>query len=92
MEGILIKYNRKNGERIVHEFKGDDGYLEAMQTKTFLESISQPQADWEVVVIGSDSIATVERTHSRYFSGRDVTSDYADVKYVYRTAGKPSIS
>lgn len=73
MEGILIKYNRKNGERIIREYKGPDGYSNAMKTKFFADSISNPQNDWEVVVIGSDSLSTVERTHSRYFSGRDVT-------------------
>ncbi|MEE8725485.1 MAG: hypothetical protein SOI15_05375 [Bifidobacterium crudilactis] len=73
MEGILIKYNRKSGDRIVQEFKGASGYLEAMRTKLFADSISYPQDNWEVVVIGSDSISTVERTHSRYFSGNDIS-------------------
>ncbi len=81
MEGILIKYNRKNGDRIVHEYKGLNGYVEAMKTKLFADSIASPQNNWEVVVIGSDSISTVERTHSRYFSGKDITSTNSNLQF-----------
>jgi hypothetical protein len=81
MEGILIKYNRKNGERIVHEYKGPDGYSDAMNAKLFSDSIANPQDGWEVVVIGSDSLSTVERTHSRYFSGLDITGSQRMTQY-----------
>ena len=81
MEGILIKYNRKNGDRIVHEFKGASGSMDAMKTKLFADSISSPEDDWEVVVIGSDSLSTVKRTHSRYFSGNDITASVSSQQF-----------
>lgn len=76
MEGILIRYNRRSGDRVVIEYKGENGYMNAINSRQYLNSISHPQDGWEVVVIGSDSLKTVQATHSRYFSGQDVTDTF----------------
>jgi hypothetical protein len=79
MVGVMIRYNRKTGDRIVREFLGENGYKDAVRSKAFLRDASMlsPKNDWETVVIGADSLATVEHTHSRYFSGRDITDTVA---------------
>lgn len=81
MVGIMIRYNRRTGDRIVREYLGENGYKDAVRNRLFLRnaSISSSADDLETVVIGADSLATVKRTHSRYFSGRDITSAVADV-------------
>ena len=37
--------------------------------------MGKPKGDWEIAVIGSDSLESVMHTHSRYFSGKDRTQE-----------------
>ncbi|KFI53742.1 hypothetical protein [Bifidobacterium biavatii] len=75
MVGVLIRYNRRNGDRVVKVFDGPNGYLDASRDRGFLRDMGKIGTDWEVAVIGSDSLETVKRTHSRYFSGHDRTRE-----------------
>lgn len=68
MAGFVIKYNRLTGERFVKEFPGRKGHREALMLRLRLEK-ERESRDWEVVSLNSDSLATVEKTHSRYFTG-----------------------
>ncbi len=74
MTWFLIKYHRKTG---------------AVQTQTFVEGESamrarielerSASADEEVVVLSSDSEATLRSTHARYFeSAAQILHDAAD--------------
>jgi len=73
MSGFVIKYNRLTGERFVREFPGPKGHREAMQMRLRLEK-ERESRDWEVVSLSSDSLATVQKTHSRYFTGHPVSA------------------
>ena len=75
MVGVLIRYNRKNGDRIVHVFDGPHGYLDAIHDPAYLRDMGKPKGDWEIAVIGSDSLESVMHTHSMYFSGKDRTQE-----------------
>ncbi|KAA8827184.1 hypothetical protein [Bifidobacterium myosotis] len=75
MVGVMIRYNRANGDRCVRVFDGPDGYRNAIRDPAYLRDMGRPKGDWELVVIGSDSLDTVMHTHSRYFSGRDRTKE-----------------
>lgn len=39
-----------------------------------VETTGRPGEDWEVVSLDSDSLETVKETHSRYFTGKQVTA------------------
>lgn len=71
MPGYVIEYNRTTGDREVTEFPGQNGHKEALRFRLELER-SRPSREWEIVSLNSDSLATVQRTHSRYFAGRAV--------------------
>lgn len=77
MVGVLIRYNRRTGDRIVRVFDGPTGYQDAVNDPGFRRDRGRTGTDWEVAVIGSDSLESVKHTHSRYFSGRDLTAQYA---------------
>ncbi|MBT1162946.1 hypothetical protein [Bifidobacterium sp. SO1] len=72
MVGVLIRYNRRNGDRFVKVFdKADD----AMNDKGFRKYMGKPDPIWETAIIMSDSLESVKHTHSRYFSGVDRTQE-----------------
>lgn len=77
MVGVMIRYNRKTGDRWVKVYDGPDGYRTAIHDPRYLREMGKPKGDWELVVIGSDSLDSVEHTHSRYFSGKDRTKELA---------------
>ncbi|WP_136518405.1 hypothetical protein [Cellulomonas telluris] len=65
MTAFVIAYNRRTGERKVEEYAGPGGYREAFERRLRIEGSADP--DVEVVSLVSDSLATIKRTHSRYF-------------------------
>lgn len=71
MPGFVIEYNRSSGERQVTEFPGSEGHREALRFRLKLEQ-ERSSDEWEIVSLNSDSLETVHRTHSRYFSGREL--------------------
>ncbi|KFI92211.1 hypothetical protein BISA_0607 [Bifidobacterium saguini DSM 23967] len=77
MVGVIIRYNRKTGDRCVKVYDGPNGYLDAGNDPAYLRDSAKVGTDWEVALIGSDSLASVMHTHSRYFSGKDRTKELA---------------
>lgn len=73
MAGFVIQYHRSSGNRIVTEFEGVSGSRKALLERLRLER-ERPSNDWEIVSLNSDSLETIEMTHSRYFRGHSVTS------------------
>lgn len=73
MAGFLIQYHRYSGDRIVTEFNGPNGARNALIERLRLE-VQRPSAEWEIVSLNSDSLETIEKTHSRYFRGNSVES------------------
>lgn len=78
MAGVIIRYNRRTGDRVVKVYEGKHGYLDAFKDKAYRRDMTSADDDWEVALIGADSLETVKRTHSRYFSGKDRTEEWAD--------------
>lgn len=70
MPGFVIDYNRRTGSCKVTEFDGPDGALKATQHRVKIEAGNQ-DPDREIVSIASSSLASVKRTHSRYFMRED---------------------
>jgi hypothetical protein len=65
VKSFLLEYHRPSGElRNLVEY--DDSH-EAMEHRFAVERVNDP--DIEVVVLISDSLDTIKRTHSRYFYG-----------------------
>lgn len=73
MAGYVIKYNRITGERIVKEFAGPQGHREALMLRLKMEK-ERESRDWEIVSLNSNSLETVQKTHSRYFTGELLTA------------------
>lgn len=71
MPGYVIEYNRITGDRLVTAFPGADGHKAALLERLRLEKL-RPSDDWEVVSLNSDSLETVQKTHSRYFTGKEI--------------------
>lgn len=73
VSGFVIQYHRLSGDRIVTEFAGANGPKLALLERLRLEK-QRPNRDWEIVSLNSDSLETIEKTHSRYFRGNAVSS------------------
>lgn len=71
MPGFVIEYNRATGDRRVTEFLESDGHRAALRFRLERER-ERISDEWEVVSLNSDSLQTVRRTHSRYFTGHAV--------------------
>lgn len=67
MRGFVIEFHRKTGARRVTEF---DSIREALALRFERERLRESE-DIEVVALGSKSIESLMRTHSRYFTGED---------------------
>lgn len=62
---FLLVYNRPEGRLVsLDEYAEQDAALEA---RFALEREHEGDRDLEIVVLGSDSLDTVKRTHRRYF-------------------------
>lgn len=73
MPGFVIEYHRKSRDWRVTEFGGPQGHREALRRRLELEPRRQSD-DWEIVSLNSDSLATIQSTHARYFEGRELQS------------------
>jgi hypothetical protein len=69
MPGYVIEYNRRTHTRRVTEFATP---REAMEYRLKLEE-QRTDTDIEIAALSSKSLDTLEQTHSRYFSGRELT-------------------
>jgi len=67
MPNFLIIYNRRTGVQSIEEFAPGHG-RDAIRARFAAERQHRNEPDIEVVVLSSDSRATLERTHSRYFN------------------------
>jgi hypothetical protein len=73
MPGFLVEYNRRSGDWKVTEFLGEDGHRAALISRLELES-ERTDDEWEIASLNSESLATVKKTHARYFEGRELQS------------------
>lgn len=71
MPGFVIEYHRPTGDRRVHAFPGEAGHRAALQYRLELED-RRVDDDWEIASLNSDSIETLQKTHARYFTGREL--------------------
>lgn len=72
MPAYLIEFNRRTRERRVTPYLGVEGSREAMARRIELEALREDD-DIEIVALSSRSLSTLEKTHSRYFTGRDLS-------------------
>jgi len=70
---FVIEFNRRTRERRVTEYGGSTGPRDAMLRRLELEA-ERSDTDVEIVALTSDSLEALMRTHSRYFTGRDLVS------------------
>jgi hypothetical protein len=70
MPGYVIEFNRRTRDRRVHEFSD---HREAMRYRLQLEAQRQDE-DVEIAALIGDSIEALQRTHSRYFTGKELAS------------------
>ncbi len=63
-------YNRRTFDRQVTEFPGADGPRETLKQRLRLER-ERHDHEIEIASLNSDSIETIQRTHSRYFTGKE---------------------
>ena len=70
MPGYVIEFNRRTRERRVREFAD---HREAMRYRLELEA-RRDDLDVEIAALISDSLGTLQRTHSRYFTGQEFAS------------------
>lgn len=70
MPGYVIEFNRRTRVRRVQEFAD---HREAMRERLRLEGARQ-DPDVEIAALISDSLETLEQTHSRYFTGRELAN------------------
>ncbi|WP_163231436.1 hypothetical protein [Bifidobacterium aerophilum] len=47
--------------------------MDAVNDPDFRKDMGKHLGDWELAVIGSQSFDAIRVTHSRYFTGKDVT-------------------
>lgn len=75
MRSFLIVYNRRTGDHAVREFPAGHG-REAIRARFEEERKHRGDRDIEVVVLGSQSLEDLMKTHSRYFrSARQIAKD-----------------
>jgi hypothetical protein len=68
MPGYVIEFNRRTRARRVRKFAD---HREAMRERLRLEA-GRTNSDIEIVSLISDSLKTLEQTHSRYFTGEEL--------------------
>lgn len=66
LKHFLLVYNRKSGETDVREFAPSEG-RDALRARFQLERELRGQDDTEIVVLTGASLASLRKTHSRYF-------------------------
>jgi len=71
---FLLVYDLK-AQRLVSQRDFEDG-VEAAAAYAALEREYQGRDDFEVVLVGADSIETIRRTHAHYFDRTESASPY----------------
>lgn len=62
----LVRYDIGKGKAIVSPF--DDDYEAAMEAYSAAEEQYRDQRNFDIVLLSADSLETIQRTHSSYFS------------------------
>jgi hypothetical protein len=70
MRGYVIEFNRRTGDRRVTEFATSQ---EAMEYRLQLEA-GRHDENIEIAALISESLETLQRTHSRYFTGQELAA------------------
>ena len=73
MAGFVIEYNRRTQDWSVTEFLSDTGHREALRLRLERER-NRTDEDIEIVSLVSDSLQTIQKTHARYFVGRELVA------------------
>jgi hypothetical protein len=69
---FLLVYDLKQ-QRLIRQQRFADG-AEAAAAYTRLEAEHRGRDDLEIVLVGADSIETIEQTHAHYFGARAASS------------------
>lgn len=74
---FLVIFNRITGELISNEtfVSSEIAADELFKAEQFYDG----SETIEVVLLGSDSIETLKKTHGHYFSGKRVNTDYSEL-------------
>lgn len=73
MPSFVIEFNRRTRDRRVTEFNGPTAPRDAMSRRLELER-ARDEADVEIVALTSRSLASLKKTHARYFTGRELVN------------------
>lgn len=73
MAAFLIEYNRRTSDWSVTQFLSDTGHRDAIKLRFERERV-RTDPDIEIVSLVSDSLETIKKTHSRYFTGRELVA------------------
>jgi hypothetical protein len=65
---FLVIYDVAAGKAVVHEY---DDYAAALAAYESIEKKNFGRDDLDIVLLGADSRATIEKTHSSYFRTTD---------------------
>ncbi len=74
LQHFLLVYDLK-AQRLISQRDFEDGE-EAATAYAALERDYQGQDDFEIVLVGADSIETIRRTHAHYFDYTEAASPY----------------
>ena len=70
MPGFVIEFNRRTRERRVREFADPQ---DAVRYRLRLE-VERVDEDIEIAALTSRSLESLQRTHSRYFTGKELAA------------------
>lgn len=82
MSGFVIEYHRPTGGRRVTVFQGANGSRDALRRRLELEA-ARVDRDWEIASLNSESLETLEATHSRYFEGENLRTEFVGDTLIY---------
>ena len=71
MAGFVIEYNRRTHDWSVTQFLSETGHRDALKLRLERERL-RTNTDVEIVSLVSDSLETIQKTHARYFTGREL--------------------
>lgn len=75
LEHFLLVFDHNEGSLLEEVSFGTDGEG-ALSAYAHKEMLYRDRDDIEIVLIGSDSLATVRRTHANYYDGSVAVSKY----------------
>lgn len=87
MNHFLIVYDRTSGDSLsLKEFDSGSGDID-LQERFVLERVHKDEPNIEVIVLGSSSLESLKRTHSRYFEQLSLESfDRSKLEEIRRLA------